>query len=581
MTPVDGTSYIKGEPIKRQRIAIVGSGLAGQTIAYLLNRDNFDVEIFEMDTKPSLDAASMSITYSSNGKLTTERVDVPMRAFAGGYYTNLLAMYKYLEIPFRSQRFLFSFSATEYSETPKYTTAGTESEDTSDYCGVSRSSNGDETPYFIHSSNNHRFPPVKPEGRTWFEYLAEVLYLWFVYRYFTFCCFWLPPAAKTFTEAVVGEVSAPTGRTESLREYHKRIHLPEYFVRNYLLPLMSSVTTCPHETLLDFPAIDVTGYKKFMHKQPHYMVERGVYQIQKKLLKGVKIGMQRRVLSVKSLCNGEKGTGSILLRWEELSNGIVHEQEFDQVVLAVSPHCVGNIYKKLSKQMSKIPCCESEVVVHYDERVIEDVFDHSRELLAVSDIYAGAGNQCISTTPYPSAKLGQLLGSCEKLLGNTDAQIIQLRTTTHPSNMVFHKSASPLSLLNNGQSVPSLVTESTHIHPPGVLLTTSTIYPLRQDKILGMSRFVRVLRTPESRDVVEGLFRGKGVSMKKGYVDEKSEEGVDDGKEWRNGDEGVWLCGGWCWDGMVLLEGCVRSAVRVARELGVEAPWKVESWGDN
>ncbi|RPB28612.1 hypothetical protein L211DRAFT_855506 [Terfezia boudieri ATCC MYA-4762] len=573
MAPADGTGYIKGEPIKRQRVAIVGSGLAGLTIAYLLNRDNFDVEIFEIDTKPSLDAASMSITYSSNGKLATERVDVPMRAFAGGYYASLLAMYKYLEIPFRSQRFLFLFSATEYTETPKYTTTGSESEDN---CGMSRFSNGDETPYFIHSSNNHRFPPVKPEGRTWFEYLTEVLYLWFVYTYFTICCFWLPPEAKTFTEAVGGEVSVPTGRTESLREYHKRIHLPEYFVKNYLLPLMSSVTTCPHETLLDFPAIDVTCYKKFMHKQPHYMVETGVSQIQKKLLEGVKIGMQRRVLSVESLCNGEKGTGPILLRWEELSTGVLHEQEYDQVVLAVSPHCVGNIYKKLSKQMSKIPCCESEVVVHYDEKVIEDVLDHSRVLPAVNDIYAGAEK------PYPSAKLGQLLGSCEELIGTTDAQIIQLRTTTHPSNMVFHKSATPWSLLNNGQSLPSLVTESTHIHPPGVLLTTSTIYPLRQDKVLGMSRFVRVLRTPESRDVVEGLFRGKGISMKKGYVDEKSGEGVDDGEEWRNGDEGVWLCGGWCWDGMVLLEGCVRSAVRVARELGVEAPWKVEeSWGGN
>ena len=48
MAPADGTGYIKGEPIKRQRVAIVGSGLAGLTTAYLLNKDNFNVEIFEM-----------------------------------------------------------------------------------------------------------------------------------------------------------------------------------------------------------------------------------------------------------------------------------------------------------------------------------------------------------------------------------------------------------------------------------------------------------------------------------------------------------------------------------------------------
>jgi len=493
-----------------------------------------------------------------------------MRAFAGGYYKNLLAMYKYLEIPFRSQKFLFSFSTTECSKTPQSTIAGSKGENMSGYLGMSRSSTGDGTPYFIHSSNNHRFPPVKPEGRTWFEHLVEVLYLWFAYTYFTFCCFWLPPATRTFTESAEGGVSIPTGRTESLREYLKRIHLPEYFVRSYLLVLISSVTTCPHETLLDFPASDVTGYKEFMHKQPHYMVEGGVCQIEKKLLEGVKIGMQRKVLSIEPLRNGEKRTGPILLRWEELSTGVVHDREFDQVVLAVSPYSVGKIYKKLSKQMSKIPCCEAEVVVHYDEKVIEETLNNQSGV--INEIYAKKQN-----SPYPSAKLCQLLESCKKLLGNTDAHLIQLRTTTHPTTMIFHKSSTPWSLLNNGQSVPSLVTEATHIHPPGVLLTTSTIYPLRQDKVLGASRFVRVLRTPESRDVVEGLFRGKGVSMKRGYVDEKCEGGeIDDGEEWRNGDEGVWLCGGWCWDGMVLLEGCVRSAVRVARELGVEAPWKVE-----
>jgi len=48
MAPADGTGYIKEEPIRRQRVAIVGSGLAGLTVANLLNRDNFDVEIFEM-----------------------------------------------------------------------------------------------------------------------------------------------------------------------------------------------------------------------------------------------------------------------------------------------------------------------------------------------------------------------------------------------------------------------------------------------------------------------------------------------------------------------------------------------------
>lgn len=46
---------------------------------------------------------------------------------------------------------------------------------------------------------------------------------------------------------------------------------------------------------------------------------------------------------------------------------------------------------------------------------------------------------------------------------------------------------------------------------------------------------------------------------------------------WRNGDGNVWLVGAWCWDGMVLLEGCVVSAMRVADDLGVEVPWIAKS----
>jgi hypothetical protein len=44
--------------------------------------------------------------------------------------------------------------------------------------------------------------------------------------------------------------------------------------------------------------------------------------------------------------------------------------------------------------------------------------------------------------------------------------------------------------------------------------------------------------------------------------------------QWRSGDDNVYLVGGWCWDGMVLLEGCVVSAMRVADALGVEVPWR-------
>lgn len=522
---------------------------------------------------PSLDAASVSIPYSLNGEAATERIDVPMRAFAGGYYTNLLAMYKYLEIPFRQQRFLFTFCTTTYTEP---TVKGGSLKQG----GFSRIRTGDETPYFIHSSNNHRFPPLKPDGRAFFDYLSEVIYLWFVYTYFTFCCFWFPPEIRTFIRpSVPGSPSKPSGKTETLREYLKRIHLPNYFVRSYLLPLISSVTTCPHETLLNFPAADITGYKQYMHKQPHYVVEGGVRQIQQKLLEGIKIGTGRKVLKLEKIPGRTKGGRHLSVKWEEA--GVVSEKYFDHVVMAVNPYVVGKIYPRLRKQMAKIPCCEAEVVLHYDERVIEPGFNHPQTSPSISKGFT----EKQPTTQYPSTRLNQLLRHrVKKMLADSNAQIIHLRTTTHPSSMVFHKSLTPWTLLGTSASSSSVVTESTHIHPPGVLLTTSSIFPISEETVVEANRFVRVLRTPESRDVVEVLFRGEHVSLRKAYQDDigaSEKEASNEEEEWKNGNDGVWLVGGWCWDGMVLLEGCVRSAVRVSKELGVEVPWRVDnSWGE-
>jgi hypothetical protein len=78
-------------------------------------------------------------------------------------------------------------------------------------------------------------------------------------------------------------------------------------------------------------------------------------------------------------------------------------------------------------------------------------------------------------------------------------------------------------------------------------------------------KFLRALRTPLSRRVVNNIF---GENSTNPLLDEKQ-------SSWRNGDNNVWLVGGWCWDGMVLLEGCVVSAMRVAEALNVDIPWHV------
>ena len=59
--------------------------------------------------------------------------------------------------------------------------------------------------------------------------------------------------------------------------------MPGYYVRNYLLPLMSSVTTCSHDVLMDFPAIDLVDYERRTFRKKHYTVLGGIHRVQTKL----------------------------------------------------------------------------------------------------------------------------------------------------------------------------------------------------------------------------------------------------------------------------------------------------------
>jgi len=458
------------------RVAVIGSGMAGLVTAYLLNQDvhsRYAVTIFERDDVLSLDSASLSIPNPTKG--TSDRIDLPMRAFAGGFYNQLRGMYDYLGVEYHAQPFLFKFCKVSSRET-----ASTQK--------------GEGTSYFIHSSNNHRIPPVRPEGIRTTRWLLEILYLLLCYTYFSFCCFLVAPFPASEKELC-----------EALDAYLHRIRLPKYFVTDYLLPLMSSVTTCSPTKLLAFPAVDVVEYKKRTHGAPHYTVTNGVQDVQRKLAKGLDTRLSAMITAVEPTVSG------VRVRWKT-STSTDQEELFDRVILAVSPDVIGRIFEPLSHVMARIPTVSVDSIIHTD---------------------------------------GSHIGS----LGaqNTTAQTIHLRTSTSGTHL----------------------TESIHVQPSGALVTTCPISPIDPTQIIKRARFTRVLRTAESRRIVNSIFGDRPhqdnrrlVRKSYDYHEKNSVTG------WKNGDDGVWLAGGWCWDGMVLLEGCVVSAMRVAHAFGVEVPWR-------
>jgi hypothetical protein len=379
-----------------------------------------------------------------------------MRAFAGGFYHNLKALYDYLEIPYHSQPFLFEFAKFQ---------AGT---------GDRKSS------YFIHASNLHQVAP-RPNAIGVVSYIVEVVYLLVCYGWFSLCCFLIRPQ-----------------QGEMLRQYLERTWTSQRFITYYLLPLVSSVTTCPHEALLDSPASDLTEYKRKTHRAPHYTVLTGVKAVQDRLVQGIECKLGAMVKAVEPQ---EKG---VKILWQQ-NEGEARTEYFDKVILAVAPDVVGHVFEPLRYHMARIPTTQVESVVHSDRCVLADT------------------------------------DTIQKAADRHGAQLICLRTSTND----IHK------------------TESHHVQPCGVIVTTCPHNSIDPALVIRSARFTRVLRSPESQRIVNAVF-------KEGQPINSYEKSVP---QWRNGDDNVWLAGGWCWDGMVLLEGCVVSATRVAIALGVDVPW--------
>lgn len=399
-----------------------------------------------------------------------------MRAFAGGFYRNLIRMYDYLGVKYHAQPFLFSFTRLPRHQQSSSTTS----------CVPG--------PQMVYASNFHQIPPV-PRTVDLIHWLIEAVYAVFCYVWFTLCCFFVAP----FDE------KPRTGTpSESFDHYLRRIRLPQTYVANYLLPLISSVCTCSHQELLCFPASDVLDYKRRTHRQQHFVVSAGVHSVEQKLLDGVdvRLGVQLTdVLPQEDVVQIKYTT----------ANGHPASEHFDLVVLAVSPDVAASLFSPLNSQLSAIPTTTVKTVAHIDKSSI------------VPMLRATAAS---TSTKNPGTSRGAV--------------------DTRTQRIHFFSNDS--------------ITEAVHEQPNSILVTTNPLFPLDKSKIIRSANFTRVLRSPHSRLLINSIFRDRSQNKVSSEL-------------WRSGDNGVYLAGGWCWDGMVLLEGCIVSAMRVAADLGVTVPW--------
>lgn len=384
-----------------------------------------------------------------------------MRAFDDNFHNNLKRMYDYFGIQYGTKKFIYPLTTL---------------------CGRN-------TPHFIYSSANHQIPPVRPPTSSYTSWIIETTYLGLCYLWLTLCCFFVQSKEATAHH-----------EEESLRQYLERIWLPRYFIRTYICPMLTSITTCSHEELLDFPARDFVEFAKKTYRRPRYYVTGGVQHVQATIANGLSIKLRTTVTSVEHI-----GTKARVTWVDGEKEG---SAVFDHVVMAVTPNVVGTIYQPLRGAMKSIPVVPVQSIIHRDATVIPN---------------------CGEETKIQATKPGN-------------------------QRDVLHICSD------------ATATETHHEHPSSVYVTNFPISPIDPSKIVHHVQFSRTLRSVKSRQIVNQLM-GHGTPIGQGEKE----------RLWRNGDGNVWLVGSWCYDGMVLLEGCMESAMKVADSLGVEVPWVEKS----
>lgn len=623
-------------PRRDVRIAIVGSGLTGLVATYLLSSSpNISVEIFERAPTLGMDSASITVPLPLSQsipvpppqddsalkqrpikrlKLDTQttpeakeersmRIDVPMRAFTGGYYPQLLALYRHLGVRVRRMNFTYSFATLPASPTilekeglqPYATEAPSPTilyNGANGFRGVS-----------LPSSLLHSPSPVSIAGvlKQIFElrgYLFSLLTLILGYLQLLIIAFYHhslghtsdqthPLSTYTLTDLVSEPLpsrlvhpftfsSLPLRRrglylVERVSEalLRRTIRLDEQFVSQTVAPLFSAVMTSSLASVWSSPATEILDYIALTLGRDHYVVTDGVRTVVSSLLTHIFPSDSNKIHTNAEVRSVEYRDGKAFL-------SVIHHPS--------SPS---------SGEMEREPSSSSTDSTLVDEVVNEEHggFDHV--------IFATQANhtahflkQYVGSLAKDSGekeRLGEVMGVLERfkyerstVVNHTDRTLLPERkgdwrdlnlvsppSFPSPPGEALEKRGSDSSSPPSFPFSFSFGTMATHILDSKLLVmqTTNphpTLLP-HPSLTLSSSTFERAVIDVDSHLARQGLFSfsSGGVKIKTaggralglGKLQEGQGEGV-----------GIWVCGSWA-VGIPLLEGCVVSARVVAEEI--------------
>lgn len=226
-------------PKRESHVAVIGSGLAGLTTAYLLARAGLCVSLYERESQIGMDSQSITVPCIASKEKESIRVQTPMRSFSAGYYPALFKVYRHLSVPMQSNTFSFNFfdASTGEIKTAYYGAGGLQGFTTS---------------------------------HTWKD--TCLIILGFLY-YALLACFL----------TVTGLTRRYPFRRMSHAQFCKIFSIPSKFVDDLLNPLFMGVATCSNSELARYPAAYLLEYRARTMFRSHYITD--VSQVAQRLSK--------------------------------------------------------------------------------------------------------------------------------------------------------------------------------------------------------------------------------------------------------------------------------------------------------
>ncbi len=296
------------------RIAVIGSGIAGLTAAWLL-REQAEVTLFEAGPRAGMGA--YAVDYDSRGTVT--RIDIPLRIFCRGYYQNLLSLYQAIGV------------ATMES----------------DHAGVFADDTGQVLLHYgTLRAGRFRLSYLKPESllspRAWRLAIQN---------------------QQFFRRVKQDQRASASFAGSSFADYLRALGTPTEFVDTVLLPILSVTCTCNYASVLNYPAdimIDYLGGG--IHDFGVMSAEGGVDNIVPRLLEGTRLETEAPIARVSPMGDA--------LRIER-SNG--RSEKFDHVIVATQAHQAATMlasFQEHAPLLDSIPYEASELCIHTDARVM-------------------------------------------------------------------------------------------------------------------------------------------------------------------------------------------------------------------